>query len=261
MDDSDEVDEFAVEDSDSLSDRPSELRLCRSCATLVDADGQGEGMLVSTAVNLKYEKFSSEIIVLLLICGTCSKYQAIWYRNKWTSFDSFLQISNHPTTITLQVTSLKSRICLWILSQVLHNQFDLSENETHMQFLPPPSNEFARLLIQNGNVIGFYSVKQKGALYRGSTMDRYQMNMVDTIYIRKEHRNQGLGILLIEDALDISPGHDLGFSSPVSESLLYVLKKLLIQHPALRDKIWLCDFTGCEGYKRSAWYEIKASLQ
>ena len=49
---------------------------------------------------------------------------------------------------------------------------------------------------------------------------RYNLTMLDTIYIRPHVRHQGLGTELVRHFLDQHSEEDVGFSSPLSYKLL-----------------------------------------
>lgn len=59
-----------------------------------------------------------------------------------------------------------------------------------------------------------------GSAYPGYPLSSYSLSMLDAIYVRRKWRNLGLASRAISDFITEFPNEDLGFSDPVSQSLL-----------------------------------------
>ena len=95
--------------------------------------------------------------------------------------------------------------------------------------------------------------------------------VLDSIFVRKSHRHQGLATDLIKKLMDIGPDHScedtcdhrecglapvkpglVGLSQPVSTSMLLVTLRLLKSRPDLRDRVVLVD--DCDGSRGNLWW-------
>ena len=58
------------------------------------------------------------------------------------------------------------------------------------------------------------------------------MPLVDTLFIRSNHRRQGLATAMIDDIVKTYPDKDIGFSQPISKSLEkgYILLLILYDY-------------------------------
>merc|ERR1711976_188379 len=190
-------------------------------------------------------------------CSNCKSYTLLLLEAQWKSLEDCLQSSDKSKSGIHLVNSEQDAVCLWLLSQVCHNQHDLDTKLDESPFTTYPKDEYAKLIYEQGTAVGFYTLKLKGKPYSSSVLETYSMTMVDTMYVRKPWRGKGLGHQLLEDVFSSFPMQSIGFTQPVSRSLLNSLWKLLLQRKDLRDKLWLCAYTGEEGYKENAWFHLR----
>ena len=108
------------------------------------------------------------------------------------------------------------------------------------------------LCFDEGSVVGFCTIKCKGNTVPGSNMEKYSMDIVDSIFIRKSHRKRGhaTGLLnyLVENYQD-----NIGFSSPISDGMKALLIKFLDNHVSKRDLLWQCEDNGDVGRRLNIW--------
>ena len=108
------------------------------------------------------------------------------------------------------------------------------------------------LCFDEGNVVGFCTIKCKGNTVPGSNMEKYSMDIVDSVFIRKSHRKRGhatgLLIYLVENYQD-----NIGFSSPISDGMKALLIKFLDNHVSKRDLFWQCEDNGDVGRRLNIW--------
>ena len=74
--------------------------------------------------------------------------------------DSFLQ-KNKKKNGWETITEKDDLIKLYILSQIMYNEIENTEDED-VFFDFPDENDLVKILWENGNAIGFYTVKRKG---------------------------------------------------------------------------------------------------
>ena len=80
---------------------------------------------------------------------------------------------------------------------------------------------------------GFITIRENSDAFQNSNL-----SIIDTVYIRKSARGNGYLSLFLKSCLLTK---ELGFSDPISNSMLLVLMKLLKKHPEYREKIWLVN--------------------
>ncbi|XP_023347246.1 uncharacterized protein LOC111716067 isoform X2 [Eurytemora carolleeae] len=102
--------------------------------------------------------------------------------------------------------------------------------------LPYPQDQ-VWLCGSGGVIVGFALVKLKGNISGSNLFIRNKMNIIDAVYIR-----------------------NLGFSSPVSKSMLGLLTSLLEHNKPWQDRIWILESDGLEFSERNLWLSQKISL-
>ena len=99
---------------------------------------------------------------------------------------------------------------------------------------------------------GFCTVKCKGTPVPQSCMDTYPLDIVDSVFVRKDARGKGYGSQLVS-FLSTTFISQLGFSNPLSTGMRRLLLKYLSNHSEDRDRFWLCDGVGDSGDKLNIW--------
>lgn len=151
----------------------------------------------------------------------------------------------------MKITTFGERIVLSVLNRIIFRHLEHSADDP--VFLSHPHDETAIIMWKDGKAIGFYSVKLKGKLINLFLSDTWQMNVLDTIFVRKRYRHQGLACRMLEHFLDLYPKQDVGLSYPVEESMLSICKKVLSQRPADKLRMWECREPGYPYQRRSIW--------
>lgn len=105
-------------------------------------------------------------------------------------------------------------------------------------------------------MVGFCTIKCKGNTVPGAIMDRYSMDIADSIFIRKSHRRRGHANNLLKYLHRKYP-ENMGFSNPISDGMKVVLKNFLERHIDKRDLLWLCDDNGDAGKRLNIWMNRK----
>lgn len=108
----------------------------------------------------------------------------------------------------------------------------------------------------DGKPIGFYTIKPKGTEIF-STKEIYTMPVLDTAYIRSEYRSKGFGSEILMDMIKRFPNEDIGFSKPISNGMLKVLKKFLKNYKEYRLRFWEIADWDIYGSQQLIWYTVR----
>ena len=95
------------------------------------------------------------------------------------------------------------------------------------------------LLWHQSKASGFITIRPYSEAFEDSNL-----SIIDTVYIQKSARGHGFLSKFLEAKLnnnDDDDSNELGFSDPISNSMLIVLMKLLKKNPNQRERIWLVN--------------------
>ncbi|XP_060040380.1 protein FAM169B isoform X2 [Erinaceus europaeus] len=127
-----------------------------------------------------------------------------------------------------------------------------------MFFLPHSGKEHAKILWQDGAAVGFYTSKMKGSLCGDGTGVCYLLPVLDTVFVRRRHRRQGLGLAMLRDFCETFPEEEaLGVSCPISLAMIQVCSKFLSAHPEERGRLWEVEPPGAWGQRINIWLKIQ----
>uniref|UniRef100_A0A5F9DUR1 N-acetyltransferase domain-containing protein n=1 Tax=Oryctolagus cuniculus TaxID=9986 RepID=A0A5F9DUR1_RABIT len=123
----------------------------------------------------------------------------------------------------MEVQAFGERIVLFILNVVIFGRSERSLDDDAMFFLPHSAKERAKILWRNGAAVGFYTTKRKGSLCGDGTGACYLLPVLDTVFVRRKHRRQGLGTAMLRDFCEtFSEDEALGVSCPISPAMYQV---------------------------------------
>ncbi|XP_014674536.1 PREDICTED: protein FAM169B-like isoform X2 [Priapulus caudatus] len=194
--------------------------------------------------------------ILHLKCQPCNKTVCVYVCGQWWSLREILHSNRMDRNGFQQVQTFTERVILHTLNRIVFREQEQDE-DTVAVFLPTPAEEFAKLMWDEGEAVGFYTVKTKGKVYESSFHERYTMPVVDIIFVRKKGRGLGFGENLLKDMVSMFPVENFGFSHPVSPAMYQVLLRYLHSRPHMRDRIWVTTYTGDEGYRRNVWLLVR----
>uniref|UniRef100_A0A5F8GL80 Family with sequence similarity 169 member B n=1 Tax=Monodelphis domestica TaxID=13616 RepID=A0A5F8GL80_MONDO len=118
-----------------------------------------------------------------------------------------------------KVQSFGERIILFILNYVIFGRLERNLDDD-MFFLPHSAKEHAKILWRNGAAIAFYTIKMKGSLCGRNTSKCYMLPVLDTAFVRRKHRREGLGMKMLHDFCQTFETEDaLGISCPISTAM------------------------------------------
>ncbi|NWU90385.1 F169A protein, partial [Upupa epops] len=174
---------------------------------------------------------------------------ALYLANRWWSIDEILRTSAHDRQGLHQVQTLGERIVLYVLNRIIYRTQEMETNEA--PFLCHGINTYAKILWKRGEAIGFYSVKPKGSTSSSFYNHKYKMTVLDTMFIRKKHRDRNTALIILEDFVDSFPENTLGIQYPLSR-LMYTGKlQFLEKYPDKNNLLWQVEGVG-------NWYQRKA---
>jgi GNAT superfamily N-acetyltransferase len=200
-------------------------------------------------------------------CSQCKKYASIWWSGSWQKVDDVLHIGlmdsiNYSTTDLLEVQSAQDFLRVFVLSQFCHNHLDIDLATSESPFCPPSPDDVIKMATVQGQAAGFYSIKRKGSLFPQYPHVRYAIDVMDTMYVRRQFRRHGIATRFLDDLLlqfsDDDKNQLIGFSEPISDALLKVLQRYVTNHPSTCDRLWGCSYTGEAGYRWNIHLRLKA---
>ncbi|XP_073785311.1 protein FAM169B isoform X1 [Danio rerio] len=186
-----------------------------------------------------------------------SQVVAMFLQGKWWPVGDVLKTSNKSRCGLLLVESLMERVVLFLLSQVI---FGILERplEDDLYFSAYSLREHGKILWQDGEAVGFYTVKKKGSLCNGSTGQSYRLPVLDTVFVRPRWRRTGLALQMLEDFCSSQPFECiLGISFPMSPSMYGVCKKYLEVHEKERERLYEVEAPGEWPQRRNVWLNIQ----
>ncbi|XP_074173708.1 protein FAM169B isoform X5 [Rhinolophus sinicus] len=118
--------------------------------------------------------------------------------------------------------------------------------------------EEAKILWRDGAAVGFYTTKMKGSLCGEGVGVCYLLPVLDTVFVRRKHRRQGLGVAMLRDfCATFHEDEALGVSWPISPAMYQVCRKFLSAHPEERGRLWEVEPPGAWGQRGSIWLKVQ----
>ncbi|XP_051533179.1 soluble lamin-associated protein of 75 kDa isoform X2 [Myxocyprinus asiaticus] len=167
---------------------------------------------------------------------------ALFLTDQWYTVEDILRTSNPAREGLVKVRSVGERIVLYILNRIIYRTVEMSSNE--VPFLCHGEDDYAKILWKNGEAVGFYSVKSKGSLCNSFVSQCYLLPIMDTIFVRKDHRGNGHGLQMLEDFVDSFKDDELGLKYPLTQAMQKVCSQYLITYPADGDLLWEVEGVG-----------------
>ncbi|XP_058607124.1 protein FAM169B isoform X2 [Onychostoma macrolepis] len=178
-------------------------------------------------------------------------------KGKWWPVGDVLKTSNKSRCGLLLVESVMERVVLFLLSQVIFGILERSLEEG-LYFSAYSLWEHGKILWQNGEAVGFYTIKKKGSLCDGCTGQSYQLPVLDTVFVRSHWRRTGLALQMLEDFCSSQPSEAiLGISFPMSPGMYGVCKKYLEIHKEERERLYEVEAPGGWAQRRNVWLNIQ----
>ncbi|XP_058231484.1 uncharacterized protein fam169aa isoform X2 [Hemibagrus wyckioides] len=164
------------------------------------------------------------------------KAVGLYLLDQWWSAEDILKTADSSRTGLIKVRTPGERIVLYVLNRIIYRMKEVVRDD--VLFPCHGEDEIAKILWKNGEAIGFYSVKAEGSLCPKFLTHRYQIPVMDTIFIRKDHRGHGHGLHMLEDFIVSYRQEIMGLSCPLSPAMYKVCKKYLSLHPGDTELLW-----------------------
>ncbi|XP_031659064.1 soluble lamin-associated protein of 75 kDa isoform X2 [Oncorhynchus kisutch] len=181
---------------------------------------------------------------------------ALYLAGQWWSVEDILRTSDSSRTGLVKVRSLGERLVLYILNRIVYRVGEMDKPE--VPFLCHGQHDFAKLLWKDGNAVGFYSVKPRDSLCNNFVTQRYQLPVMDSIFVRKCHRGNGHGLQMLEDFVDSFKDNQLGLKYPLSLTMYKVCGRYLCRYPADQDLLWVVEGVGGPYQRENVASKMKA---
>ncbi|XP_051537603.1 soluble lamin-associated protein of 75 kDa-like isoform X1 [Myxocyprinus asiaticus] len=167
---------------------------------------------------------------------------ALFLADEWHAVQDILKTSDPAREGLVKVRSVGERIVLYVLNRIIYRTVEMSSNE--VPFLCHGEDDYAKILWKNGEAVGFYSVKSKGSLCNSFVSQCYLLPVMDSIFVRKDHRGNGHGLQMLEDFVDCFKDDELGLKYPLTQAMQKVCSQYLSTYPADADLFWEVEGVG-----------------
>uniref|UniRef100_A0A671QUY5 Family with sequence similarity 169 member Ab n=1 Tax=Sinocyclocheilus anshuiensis TaxID=1608454 RepID=A0A671QUY5_9TELE len=167
---------------------------------------------------------------------------ALFLADQWYAVEDVLRTANPAREGLVKVRSVGERTVLYVLNRIIYRTVEMGSNE--VPFLCHGEDVFAKILWKNGEAVGFYSVKSKGSLCNSFVSQCYLLPVMDSIFVRKDHRGNGHGLQMLEDFVDSFKDDELGVKYPLTPAMQKVCRQYLSTYPADVDLLWEVEGVG-----------------
>ncbi|XP_017322292.2 protein FAM169B isoform X1 [Ictalurus punctatus] len=200
-------------------------------------------------------------LLALHLPGDETQVVAIYLHHKWWPISDVLKTSSKSRNGLVFVESVMERVILFLLSQIVFGMLERSQEE-HIYFSTHPVSEYGKIFWQDGEAVGFYTVKKKGSLCNRCTSQSYLLPVLDTVFVRRHWRRNGLAMQMLQDFCKSMPtDRVLGISYPISPSMYGVCKKYLETHQEQRERLYEVEAPGNWSQRRNVWLSILVQHQ
>ncbi|XP_062828395.1 soluble lamin-associated protein of 75 kDa isoform X2 [Anolis carolinensis] len=167
---------------------------------------------------------------------------ALFLAHQWWTIDDVLRTSASSREGLLRAKSIGERVVLYVLNRIIYRKQEIEKNE--LPFLCHGSHDYAKILWKKGEAIGFYSVKLPGSKCGTFLNLSYQLPVLDTMFVRKKHREKDFGLLMLEDFVDSFTENILGLRFPLSPFMYAACQKYFERYPGDHDLLWEVEGIG-----------------
>nr|XP_055036305.1 soluble lamin-associated protein of 75 kDa isoform X1 [Misgurnus anguillicaudatus] len=167
---------------------------------------------------------------------------ALFLADEWYNVEDILRTSDPAREGLIKVRSVGERIVLYVLNRIIYRTVEMGSSE--VPFLCHGEDDHAKILWKNGEAVGFYSVKSKGSLCNSFVSQCYLLPVMDSIFVRKNHRGNGHGLQMLEDFVDSFKEDELGLKYPLTQAMQKVCSQYLSRYPADVDLLWEVEGVG-----------------
>ncbi|KFV45341.1 Soluble lamin-associated protein of 75 kDa [Tyto alba] len=242
----------------SGEDYLTDLRcLSRSCTETLSLPNHGNVSIRLETVGFVplYGEEEKHKVLGLFIPRNSLTAVALYLADRWWPIDDILRTSVTTRQGLQKVKSVGERIVLYVLNRIIYRTREMERNE--IPFLCHGSNDYAKIMWEKGEAIGFYSVKPKGTNCSTYRHQSYKLSVIDTMFVRKKHRETHFGLIMLEDFVDSFKEATLGLRYPLSSFMHTACKQYLEKYPEDNNLLWEVEGAG-------SWFQrtsIMSALQ
>uniref|UniRef100_A0A3Q2XM72 Uncharacterized protein n=1 Tax=Hippocampus comes TaxID=109280 RepID=A0A3Q2XM72_HIPCM len=168
---------------------------------------------------------------------------ALYLLDQWWTVDDILKTSDLARDGVVEVKTVGERIVLYVLNRVIYRVREMNSEE-ELPFLCHGEKDYAKICWSNGEAVGFYSVKPSGSLHNYLSTRRYQLPVMDSLFVRKCHRGNGFGLRMLEDFVLSFQDGCVGLRYPLTKAMYKMCEKYLCQYPEDTDLLWEVEGVG-----------------
>ncbi|XP_065513079.1 soluble lamin-associated protein of 75 kDa [Caloenas nicobarica] len=179
---------------------------------------------------------------------------ALYLADQWWSIDDIVRTSVPARQGLHQVNSVGERVVLYVLNRIIYRTQEMEGND--IPFLCHGSNDYAKIMWKKGEAIGFYSVKPTGSVCSSNRGLTYTLPVMDTMFVRKKHREKDSGLIMLEDFVDSFKEDSLGLRYPLSSFMYTACKQYLEKYPGDHNLLWEVEGAGCWFQRTSIMFII-----
>ncbi|KAM3655884.1 soluble lamin-associated protein of 75 kDa isoform 2-T2 [Ammospiza maritima maritima] len=174
---------------------------------------------------------------------------ALYLADQWWSIDDIVRTSVPSRQGLHQVKSVGERVVLYVLNRIIYRTQEMEGCE--LPFLCHGSSHYAKIMWKKGEAIGFYSVKPTGSVCTSLPHQKYKLPVLDTMFVRKKHRENYSGLIMLEDFVDSFAEESLGLRYPLSPFMYTACRQYLEKYPEDTNLLWQVEGGGDWFQKKS----------
>ncbi|KAF0312273.1 Protein FAM169B [Amphibalanus amphitrite] len=160
-----------------------------------------------------------------------------------------------------RVTSLADRAALYLLLVYIYGERERSAARREPALRPPPPGDSALLLFaEDGSAVGCATLKRRGQLLRERAgPERFQMDILDTVFVRCAARRSGRTLALLEKLAGAAArlGRQLGVTRP-TPAMRRLLRAFLAGRPWARDLLFEVTWAAGVHNRTNIWEQLVA---
>nr|XP_032809193.1 soluble lamin-associated protein of 75 kDa isoform X1 [Petromyzon marinus] len=182
---------------------------------------------------------------------------AFYLDDEWWAVEEILKTADPTRNGIIQVQSVGERLVLYTLNRLVYRTREMDAAE--WTFLCHSPTEHAKLLWQDGEAVGFYSVKPTGSLCTSFVSLHYKLPVLDSMFVTRRCRGQGLGLLMLQDFTQSFPDDQLGLKYPLPPTMCRVVERYLQQYPNELDLLWEVQAPGDPYQRVNVWKKLQST--
>ncbi|XP_050769491.1 soluble lamin-associated protein of 75 kDa isoform X1 [Gymnogyps californianus] len=203
-----------------------------------------------------YGEEQTHKVLALFAPGDSLTAVALYLADQWWSIDDIVRTSVPARQGLHQVKSVGERVVLYVLNRIIYRTQEMERNE--IPFLCHGSNDYAKIMWKKGEAIGFYSVKPTGSVCRSYRGQSYKLPVLDTMFVRKNHRGKDSELIMLEDFVDSFTEKLLGLRYPLSSFMYTACKQYLEKYPGDHNLLWEVEGAGYWFQRTSVTYILQS---